>query len=92
MSFCFDFVQCKEWGCLLREVFGLGLGTGDYGHISIEHASMLFRNHRTIGKMSNQGFEANHKVHRQLYLRATSHDAPGDATSFKTIISLILVT
>jgi hypothetical protein len=44
---------------------------------------MLMRNHRTIGIMSNQGFEASHKVHRQLYLRATSHDSPGDAASCK---------
>ncbi|KXJ05566.1 hypothetical protein AC249_AIPGENE11511, partial [Exaiptasia diaphana] len=47
---------CKEWGFLLKEVFGPRLGTGDYGHIVIEHASMLLRNHRSIGTMSNQGF------------------------------------
>lgn len=42
--------------------------------MAIEHASMLMRNHRSIGAMSNQGFEASHKVHRQFYMRSTSHD------------------
>lgn len=30
-------VQCKEWGFLCRELFGPGLGTGDYGHLTVEH-------------------------------------------------------
>ena len=51
----------------------------------IDHASMLLRNHRSIGKMSNQGFEANHKVHRQLYAQATAHDSSEAAASCKFI-------
>ena len=82
--------QCKEWGFLLKELFGLRLGTGDYGHITIEHAPMLLRNHRSIGQMSNQGLEASHKVHRQLYLRATAHDA-GEAISCKSLSQSVSV-
>ena len=38
------YFQCKEWGFLLREMFGGKLGTGDYGHLTIEHVPMLMRN------------------------------------------------
>ena len=31
-------LQCKEWGFLLKELFGRSLGTGDYGHLLIDHA------------------------------------------------------
>lgn len=51
--------------------------------MAIEHASMLMQNHRSIGAMSIQGFEASHKVHRQLYLRATSHDVSEGFSSGK---------
>ncbi|XP_031551922.1 uncharacterized protein LOC116289185 [Actinia tenebrosa] len=80
-------LKCKEWGYLLRHTFGPRLGTGDYGHMVIDHASMLLRLHRSIGKMSNQGFEANHKIHRQLYAQASSHDSPGHAASLEQIIT-----
>ena len=78
--------QCKEWGFLLLEMFGPTLGTGDYGHITIEHVSMLFRNHRSLNKLSNQGFEAAHKLQRQLYTKATSHDASVSTSSCKFIV------
>ena len=39
-------------------MFGCNLGTGDYGHITTEHASMLLRNHLSLREYSNQGFEA----------------------------------
>lgn len=80
------FSQCKEWGFLLLEMFGPTLGTGDYGHITIEHVSMLFRNHRSLNKLSNQGFEAAHKLQRQLYTKATSHDASNSTSSCKSIV------
>ncbi|CAH3183928.1 unnamed protein product, partial [Porites evermanni] len=73
--------QCKEWGFLLREVFGCNLGTGDYGHITIEHTSMLFRKHLSLREYSNQGFETPHSLQHQLYSKATSHDRHGHATS-----------
>ena len=68
-------------------MFGPTLGTGDYGHITIEHVSMLFRNHRSLNKLSNQGFEAAHKLQRQLYAKATSHDASDSTSSRKFIVN-----
>lgn len=64
-------------------MFGKSLGTGDYGHLTIEHAPMLLRMHRSFRHLSNQGFEAAHKLQRQLYLKATSHDSSGYTTSCK---------
>lgn len=61
-------------------MFGTSLGTGDYGHLTVEHVPMLFRIHRTLRDLSNQGFESGHKLQRQLYLRATSHDATGNTS------------
>lgn len=74
---------CKLWGFLLRHLFGVTLGTGDYGHLTIDHSAMLFRLHRSFAKYSNQGFEASHKVHRALYSRATNHDQGGVTQSGK---------
>lgn len=76
-----SFLQCKEWGFSLRDLFGLGLGTGDYGHLTVEHASMLLRNFRSLRLYSNQGFEAAHKLQKQIFSRATNHDGSGEATS-----------
>ena len=67
MKYASFFFYCKEWRFLLREVFGGNLGTGDYGHITTEHASMLFRNHLSLREYSNQGFEAAHSLQCQLY-------------------------
>ena len=47
----------------MRHLFGVTLGTGDYGHLTIDHSAMLLRLHRSLAKYSNQGFEASHKVH-----------------------------
>lgn len=81
---CFEFftMQCKEWGFLLKKLFGIHLGTGDYGHLVIDHSAMLLRQFRSLYKYSGQGFEASHKLHRQLYSRATNHDAsePGQSS------------
>lgn len=52
--------RCKEWGFLCRELFGLGLGTGDYGHMTIEHSPMFMRRFKSMARYSNQGFEAAH--------------------------------
>ena len=93
MEMClFFFFQCKEWGFLLREVFGCNLGTGDYGHITTEHTSMLFRNHLSLREYSNQGFEAAHSysLQCQLYSKATSHDRHGHATSSQFYILLCI--
>ena len=57
LFFCFVFFQCGEWGFLLLELFGATLGTGDYGHLTVEHVPMLFRTHRSLHHLSNQGFE-----------------------------------
>ncbi|KAK3732232.1 hypothetical protein QZH41_020061 [Actinostola sp. cb2023] len=76
-------LECKEWGCLCREMFGPGLGTGDYGHMVIEHSAMLMRRFRSMGKYSNQGFEAAHKLHRQLYAQCTNHDSASSESSIQ---------
>lgn len=80
---CLKF-QCKEWGFLLKKLFGVHLGTGDYGHLVIDHSAMLLRQFRSLHKYSGQGFEASHKLHRNLYSKATNHDAsaPGQSCKF----------
>jgi len=80
-------VKCKLWGFLLCHLFGVTLGTGDYGHLTIDHSAMLFRLHRSFAKYSNQGFEASHKVHRALYSRATNHDQGGVTQSLDQIMT-----
>lgn len=76
-----DGFQCKHWGIVLRHIFGVSLGTRDYGHLTIEHAPMLMRRFRSMTRYSNQGFEAAHKLQRQLYSRATNHDSLVPASS-----------
>jgi len=66
-------------------MFGRSLGTGDYGHLTVEHVPVVFRVHRSLHHQSNQGFEAAHKLQQQLYARATSHDSSGDTASCKFI-------
>ena len=56
------YFQGKEWGLLLREMFGSQLGTGDYSHLTIEHVPMLMRNIFSPKEYTNQGFEAIHTV------------------------------
>lgn len=73
--------HCKLWGLLLRHLFGVTLGMGDYVHLTVDHSAMLFRQHRSFRHYSNQGFEASHKEQRRLYSRATSHDAASEAQS-----------
>ncbi|CAB4001503.1 Hypothetical predicted protein, partial [Paramuricea clavata] len=80
------FRQCKEWGLQLRETFGPLLGTGDYGHLVIEHASMLMRTFGSMREFSNQGFESSHKVDRRLYQQATNHDMHQKDSSVKQVL------
>ena len=84
-----NYFQCKEWGFLLLEMFGTSLGMGDYGHLTIQHVPMLFRANRSLHHLLNQGFEAAHKLQRQFYARATSHDSSGSTTSCKLEISIM---
>ena len=70
----------------MRHLFGVTLGTGDYGYLTIDHSAMLLRFHRSLAKYSNQGFEASHKVHRALYSRATDHDQGGIGQSCKWML------
>lgn len=74
-------LQCKDWGFTLQEAFGNCLGTGDYGHLSVEHAPMLMRRFRSMKEYSNQGFEACHKLQGSLFSRATNHDQSEEAAS-----------
>lgn len=57
------------------------LGTGDYGHLVVDHSAMLLRHFRSLCEYSGQGFESSHKLHRQLYSKATNHDASGPGQS-----------
>lgn len=77
------FFQCKEWGFLLKQLLGQHLGTGDYGHLVVDHSAMLLRHFRSMYKYSGQGFESSHKLHRQLYSKATNHDSSGPGQSCK---------
>ena len=77
--------KCKEWGFLLKKLFGSHLGTGDYGYLVVDHSAMLLRHFRSFYKYSGQGFESSHKLHRQLYSKATNHDAPGPSQSCELI-------
>jgi len=80
-------VKCKEWGFLLKKLFGVHLGTGDYGHLVIDHSAMLLRQFRSLYKYSGQGFEASHKLHRNLYSKATNHDASAPGQSLDQILT-----
>ncbi|KAK3729256.1 hypothetical protein QZH41_008435 [Actinostola sp. cb2023] len=80
-------IKCKEWGFLLRKLFGVHLGTGDYGHLVVDHSAMLLRQFRSLGKYSGQGFEASHKLHRQLFSKATNHDSSGPGQSLDQILT-----
>jgi len=79
-------IKCKEWGHLLKELFGASLGTGDYGHLTIDHAPMLMRRFLSMKHYSQQGFEASHKDQRQLWLKASSHDCKGESTSIEQML------
>jgi len=74
---------CKEWGFLLKKLFGLHLGTGDYGHLVVDRSAMLLQQFRSFYKYSGQGFESSHKLHRVLYSHATNHDSSGPGQSYK---------
>lgn len=71
-------------GLSLEETIWCPLGTGNYGHLVIDHSAMLLRQVRSLYKYSGQGFEASHKLHRNLYSKATNHDAsaPGQSCKF----------
>lgn len=68
-------------GLPFEKAVGMHLGTGDYGHLVIDHSAMLLRYFRSFYKYSGQGFEASHKLHRSLYSKATSHDSSGPGQS-----------
>ncbi|XP_027039505.1 uncharacterized protein LOC113667843 [Pocillopora damicornis] len=80
-------VKCKEWGFLLKKLFGSHLGTGDYGYLVVDHSAMLLRHFRSFYKYSGHGFESSHKLHRQLYSKATNHDASGPSQSLNQILT-----
>ena len=58
--------------------------------MTIEHSPMLMRRFKSMARYSNQGFEAAHKVHRQLYAHCTNHDSSASESSSKWIRSLLL--
>ena len=88
MFFIFYFIayfQCKQWGFLLKKLFGIHLGTGDYEHLTIDHSAMLLHQFHSLYHYSGQSFESSHKLHHQLFSRATNHDASGAGQSGKSI-------
>lgn len=58
---CVEFyVKCKQWGFLLKKLFGIHLGTGDYGHLTIDHSAMLLHQFHSLYHYFGQGFESSH--------------------------------
>ncbi|CAH3031610.1 unnamed protein product, partial [Pocillopora meandrina] len=55
-----DLFDCKEWGFMLKELFGSSLAIGDYGHLLVDHATMLFRTFLSFIDFTQQGFEDTH--------------------------------
>lgn len=53
-----------------------------YIHIVVAHTESLLKQHGSIGKFSQQGFEATHKWQKLIYYNATWHD--GSIYSHKT--------
>lgn len=45
---------------MLKELFGSSLAMGDYGHLLLDHATMLFRTFLSFIDFTQQGFEATH--------------------------------
>ena len=74
-----DILDVKVCTCIASFHFGCG-------YITIKHVSMLFRNHQSLNKLSNQGFGAAYKLQRQLYIKATSHDAADSISSGKVTV------
>lgn len=79
----FSFLNCSvRNGVSFWKIF-LEAALEDYGHLLIDHAPMLMRRFLSMTEFSQQGFEASHKDQRQLWLKATSHDQHGEASSSK---------
>ena len=66
---------------MLLELFGSNLGSGDYVHLLVDHAAMLFRRFLSFTNFTQQGFDASHKDQCRVWLTAASHDQHGEATS-----------
>ena len=58
---------------------------GDYGYLVVDHSAMLLQHFRSFCNYSGQGIESSHKLHRQLYSKATNHDASGHSQSCELI-------
>ena len=67
-------VKSGAFFCRKPELFGVHLGTGEYGHLVIDHSAMLLPQFRSLYKYSGKGFEASHKLHRNLYSKAKNYD------------------
>lgn len=59
------------------------MGTGDYEHLTIDLSAMLLHQFHSLYHYFGQGFESSHKLHRQLFSRATNHDASGAVQSLE---------
>lgn len=81
VTFLFNAVQ--RVGIPAKRIIWEQPWNGDYGHLTIDHAPMLMRRFLSMTEFSQQGFEASHKDQRQLWLKASSHDQHGEASSSK---------
>lgn len=68
---------------MLKELFGSSFAMGDYGHLLVDHATMLFRTFLSFIDFTQQGFEATHMDWHQTWALTTSHDQGGETTSSK---------
>ena len=68
---------------MLKKLFGLHLGTGDYGHLVIDHSAIC--SYGTLGPSINILAKDLRPLIsytlRQLYSKATSHNASGPGQS-----------
>lgn len=78
--------RIKEWGelYLLRYC---DFNVTPYIHMVVCHTVPLLSMHGSIGRYSQQGFEATHKLHKRIYFSSTSHN--GHVSQRKTPINSI---
>lgn len=72
--------QCNEWGFLLLETFGAGMAPETMATWQLTMPQMLLRRFLSMRKFRNEGFEASHKGHQQMYLKQTNNDADGETS------------
>lgn len=75
-----------------QEALWDSLGHWDYEHLTIDLSAMLLHQFHSLYHYFGQGFESSHKLHHQLFSRATNHDASGAGQSCKSITKKVTKT